>query len=142
MKGISLRQAGLGEMAPCTPVGASGSDSLRTAVDLKERIESAVIHVSEVLYYLDLDRFLNKKQAAAFSGLCERTLDGAKDLPRYKPAGKVLFRKSELVEWMTRHRERSLDEIDSLVSEVLEGAGKKQKRVENNYQSIGQIEDK
>src|ERR1043166_2944606 len=52
----------------------------------------------------DGDCFLRKRAAAAFCGLSTRTLMNA-PVPRYKPCGKILFRKSELIQWLERSRE-------------------------------------
>lgn len=124
--------------------GASPSHDtdIQAAVEQKERIESGVIHVSEVLYYLDLDRFLSKREASKFIGLSERTLEGVKDLPKYRPTGKTLYRKRELIEWAERYRERSFDEIKSLVDSVLQQVESGERCKQTNIQSTGHSEDK
>jgi excisionase family DNA binding protein len=62
---------------------------------------------------LDSDRYMTKKEAATYTGLSVRTLDSARDLRRYKPGGKVLFKKSEIDAWITQSRVQRID-LDSI----------------------------
>lgn len=103
------------------------SPELHRAVERKQLIEGSCIHVSELLYYLDGDRFLNKQQAAEFlGGISIRTLEGWK-VPHYKPRGIVLYRKRDLIAFMEQFRQQSAYEIDSIVKSVLREAEKRQK---------------
>jgi len=71
---------------------------------------NALIRVGEVLAYIDRDCFVDKREAARFCGVGLRTFESWMNrLPRYRPSGKVLFRKSELVQFMERHQERPTD---------------------------------
>ena len=58
---------------------------------------------------LDSDRYLTKKEAATYTGLSIRTLESARDLRRYKPGGKILFKKSEIDAWIFKNRVQNID---------------------------------
>jgi excisionase family DNA binding protein len=58
---------------------------------------------------LDSDRYLTKKDAATYTGLSIRTLESARDLRRYKPGGKILFKKSEIDDWIFKNRVQCID---------------------------------
>ncbi|MCI0603418.1 helix-turn-helix domain-containing protein [bacterium] len=62
---------------------------------------------------LDSDRYMTKKEAATYTGLSVRTLDSARDLRRYKPSGKVLFKKSEIDAWIFKSKVQRID-LDSI----------------------------
>jgi excisionase family DNA binding protein len=71
------------------------------------------------------DRYLSKAEASDYLGLSVRTLEARKDIPRYQiqKGGKVLFRKSELDQWMARHRVcvwTENENLTRLVDEVVE----------------------
>jgi excisionase family DNA binding protein len=86
------------------------------------------IEIQEVLRYLACDRFLSKRSAAAYLGVSLRTLETQRDIPRFRfgrNGAKILFKKSELDQWMERYR--VVDDgpdIDRIVKEVLEGVAK------------------
>ena len=67
---------------------------------LKGIDRNALVRVGEVISYLDSDRFMDKREAAEYCGVSIRTLDGWKGLPRYRPSGKTLFRRSEIDAFM------------------------------------------
>ncbi len=74
--------------------------------------DHTVVHVRDVLQYLESDRYLGKAEAAKYLGVSVRTVEGWMDrLPRYKPNGKVLFKKSELDQFMRLHLEQP-NEVD------------------------------
>lgn len=87
----------------------------------KERIEQSLISVSEVLAYLAQDRYLNLAQASEYLAMSTRTIrDRLDEIPHYRIGTKLLlFRKSELDEWMEQHREGGNRELDDLVDETL-----------------------
>lgn len=71
---------------------------------------NTVVPVTEIMSYLRQDGYLDKVAAAEYLGVSVRTLEGWMDrLPRYRPGGKSLFRKSELDAFMERHREQPTD---------------------------------
>ncbi len=87
----------------------------------KERIEQGLISVREVLGYLDPDRYLNLAQASEYLSISQRTIRGLLDeIPHYRVGSKMLlFKKSELDEWMLQYREGGKVELDELVNETL-----------------------
>ena len=70
----------------------------------------ALIEIGEVISYLQTDCYLDKGQAAKYLGVGVRTFEGWMDqLPKYRPGGKVLFKRSELDQFMKRYRELPTD---------------------------------
>jgi len=82
---------------------------------------NTLISVHEVLRYLDTDRYMNKTESAAYLGVSLRTFEGWMDrLPKYRPGGKALFKKSELDEFMRRHLELPTDvDLERLADEAV-----------------------
>ena len=67
---------------------------------------NTLINLHEVLQYLDTDRYMDKAEASKYLGVSVRTFEGWMDqLPKYRPGGKALFKKSELDEFMKKHLE-------------------------------------
>jgi len=86
----------------------------------EERIEQSLISVREVLGYLDPDRYLNLTQASEYLSMSTRTIRDRDDIPRYRIGRKLLlFKKSELDEWMSQFREGGNAELAELVNETL-----------------------
>jgi excisionase family DNA binding protein len=70
----------------------------------------AVVSVRDVLAYLREDCYLDKAESARYLGVGVRTFESWMDqLPKYRPGGKALFKKSELDAFMKRHEERPTD---------------------------------
>ena len=92
----------------------------RTAAE-KERIEEGLITVREVLGYLDPDRYLDLAQASDYLAMSTRTIRDRLDaIPHYRVGSKMLlFKKSELDEWMLQYREGGNAELDELVNETV-----------------------
>ncbi len=86
-----------------------------------EQIEQSTISVREVLAYLDPDRYLNLAQASEYLSISQRTIRGLLDeIPHYRVGSKMLlFKKSELDEWMAQYREGGSAELDDLVNDTL-----------------------
>ena len=95
-------------------------ESQRTVAE-RERIELSLISVREVLPYLEQDRFFNLAEASKYLSMSTRTLrDRLDDIPHYRVGSKMLlFKRSELDEWMLQYREGGKDELDDLVNETL-----------------------
>jgi hypothetical protein len=72
--------------------------------DQTERILSSFVSVREVLSLLQSDFYMGKETAAHYAGLSSKTLVSAPDLPKYKPNGKYVFRKSEIDAWLAKYR--------------------------------------
>jgi len=86
-----------------------------------EQIEQSTISVREVLAYLDQDRYLNLTGASGYLGFSKRSISNRLDeIPHYRVGSKMLlFKKSELDEWMLQYREGGNVELDELVDETL-----------------------
>jgi predicted DNA-binding transcriptional regulator AlpA len=65
------------------------------------------------------DHYLDKRKAAEYLDISVRTLEGHRSMPRFRLGKKVLYRCSEIDDWMAQHRDRSDDDLDSLVDGVL-----------------------
>ena len=93
---------------------------MRTVVK-REQIEQSTISVREVLAYLERDRFFNLVEASKYLSISTRTIrDRLDEIPHYRVGSKMLlFKKSELDEWMLQYREGGKDELDELVNETL-----------------------
>jgi predicted DNA-binding transcriptional regulator AlpA len=65
------------------------------------------------------DQYLDKRKAAEYLDISVRTLEGHSSLPRFRLGGKVLYRRSEIDDWMAQHRDQSYDDICSVVDGVL-----------------------
>ena len=67
----------------------------------------SLVSVRDVLAYIRSDCYLDKSESAKYLGVGPRTFEGWMDqLPKYRPGGKALFKKSELDEFMKRHLEQ------------------------------------
>jgi len=93
----------------------------RTAAE-KERIEQSLISVREVLGYLDTDRYLDLKEAAKYLPLSERTIrQNLNEIPHFRYGKKIIFKKSELDQWMEifRVRDQDLDQAMKIAKGML-----------------------
>ncbi len=73
----------------------------------------------------DRDGYMDLKALSRYSGLSVRTLrqylkDTVHPLPSFRPGGKILIRRSDFDQWMTRFRQDGSD-LDRLVSEITKG---------------------
>jgi len=94
---------------------------MRAAAE-KERIEQGLISVSEILAYLQTDRYLDLKEAAQYLPLSKRTIwEHRNTIPHFRYGNKIIFRKSELDRWMEtfRVRDQDLDEAMKMAEEML-----------------------
>ena len=88
----------------------------------KERIEQSLITVREILGYLDTDRFMDLKEAAEYLPLSERTIrQHLNEIPHFRYGKKIIFKKSELDQWMEsfRVRDQDLDQAMKKAEEML-----------------------
>jgi excisionase family DNA binding protein len=70
----------------------------------------SLVSVRDVPAYLREDHYLDKVESAKYLGVGVRTFEGWMDqLPKYRPGGKALFKKSELDQFMKRHQELPTD---------------------------------
>jgi len=76
---------------------------------------------------MQLDPFLSLRALASYSGLSVRklrdylALPSNDALPHYRVGGKVLVRRSEFDEWITRYRQRGNANVARVVEDVLRG---------------------
>ena len=65
------------------------------------------------------DGYLSKTEASAYLGIAIRTIDKRLyEIPHFKVGRRILFKKSELDEWMERYRECNID-ISKLADDVV-----------------------
>ena len=88
---------------------------------MRPDLEGAVVSVQEILSYVAQDCYLDKREAAAYTSLSTRTLEGRLDeIPHFRVGKKILFKKSELDHWMETHREGGSRNLDQIANEALE----------------------
>ncbi len=88
---------------------------------MKPLAEQTVVSAREILAYVDRDRYLDKKEAAAYTSLSTRNLEARLDeIPHYRVGKKILFKKSELDRWMETHREGGNHNLDRIADEAME----------------------
>jgi excisionase family DNA binding protein len=97
------------------------TDKQKTMSDIPIK---GTVSVSEILAYMEQDRYLSKKDAANYLGLSVRGM--SKHLAAmscYRIGKKLLFRKSELDDWMEQFKEepRKLD-LRRLLDDAVEQA--------------------
>jgi len=87
----------------------------------QEHILDGVVSVREILAYIESDRFFSLIEASRFLGFSKRGIrDRLDEIPHYRVGSKLLlFRKSELAEWMVQYREGGNAELDELVNDTL-----------------------
>ncbi|MDA2928502.1 helix-turn-helix domain-containing protein [Acidobacteria bacterium AH-259-O06] len=84
-----------------------------------------LVQVSEILGYLDADRYLTVKHAAKYLDISERALrEHLNELPRYKFGNKWLLKKSDVDAWMERlkttpKRVNVAQVVDDIVKSVI-----------------------
>ncbi len=80
--------------------------------------------VDNITVRTDLDPYLSLKALSAYAGLSIRTLrmaltDPVHPLPHFRPGGgKVLVRRSDFDQWMSKFRREGSD-LDTLVSQIV-----------------------
>jgi len=90
-----------------------------------ERFTSGVVSASEILAYLDQDRYLNFAEAAKYLSVSTRFIrDRLDEIPHRRIGVKILlFKKSELDTWLDQYREGGKEELSELVDGVLADVG-------------------
>ena len=83
--------------------------------------EQTVVSVQEVIAYIDRDRYLDKREAAAYTSLSTRNLEARlPEIPHFRVGQKILFKKSELDRWMETYREGGNQNLDRIADEAIE----------------------
>jgi len=88
----------------------------------KERIEERLVSVREVLNFIESDRYMDLTGAVEYLPLSERTIrEHLNEIPHFRYGKKIIFRKSELDQWMEtfRVRDQNLDEAMKKAEEML-----------------------
>ncbi len=79
------------------------------------------VSVHEVLLHFDRDRYMDKREAATYTSLSTRTLEGRLgEIPHFRVGRKVLFKKSELDHWLEQFREGGAQNLERIAEEALE----------------------
>jgi len=79
------------------------------------------VSVQEVLLHFDRDRYMDKREAATYTSLSTRTLEGRLgEIPHFRVGRKVLFKKSELDRWLEQFREGGAHDLDRIADEAIE----------------------
>ena len=102
----------------------------QTLMEQERFLKGTVVSVAEILNYIEQDRFLTLKEAAAYVRLSQRTLRRQINQiqPRpFKYGGKLLFKKFDLDQWMENYRlpdGAALDRAIELAEEMLTPEGR------------------
>ncbi len=76
-----------------------------------------------IVAQIPLDPYLGLRALAAYSGLSlptlKRLLVADDPIPHFKPAKKILVRRSEFDAWMQRRRARATTDVAGIVNDVL-----------------------
>ena len=78
--------------------------------------------VREVLNFIESDRYMDLKEAAQYLPLSYRTIwEHRKEIPHFRYGKKIIFKKSELDQWMEQWRapETDLDQAMKMAEEML-----------------------
>ena len=68
------------------------------------------VSVREILNFIEQDRYLDLKEAAQYLPLSYRTIwEHRKTIPHFRYGNKIIFKKSELDQWMETFRVRDQD---------------------------------
>ena len=88
----------------------------------QEQILDAVVSVREVLNFIQSDRYMDLKEAAEYLPLSERTIrQHLNEIPHFRYGKKIIFRRSELDQWIEgfRVRDQDLDQAMKMAKEML-----------------------
>ena len=102
----------------------------QTLMEQERFLKGTVVSVKEILNYIEQDKYMTLKEAAAYVRLSERTLRRQVNQiqPRpFKYGEKLLFKKSDLDQWMESYRlpdSAPLDKAMELAEEMLAQEGR------------------
>ncbi len=88
----------------------------------QEQVLDGVVSVREVLNLIQSDRYMDLKEAAEYLPLSERTIrQHLNEIPCFRYGKKIIFKKSELDQWMEsfRVRDQDLDQAMKKAEEML-----------------------
>ncbi len=83
-------------------------------------LEGTLVSVKEILGYIAQDRYMDKREAAEYTSLSTRNLEGRLgEIPHFRVGKKILFKKSELDHWMESHREGGSHDLDKIADDAV-----------------------
>ena len=88
-----------------------------------QRQPSGTVSVREVLTYMNQDRYMDLKDLADYLPLSERNIRSRlKEIPHFRVGNKLLFKKSEIDDWMQTQRVQNneLDEAMRVADSLFE----------------------
>ncbi len=90
-------------------------------ISKQEQVLDGVVSVREILNFIESDRYLSLTEASEYLSMSSRTIrDRLDEIPHYRIGTKMLlFKRSELDEWMAQFREGGSAELDELVDDTL-----------------------
>jgi len=88
----------------------------------QEKFLEGTVSVREILNFIESDRFMDLKGAAAYLPLSKKTIRQHLDeIPHFKCGGKFIFKKSEIDQWMElfRVQDQDLDAAMKMAKQML-----------------------
>ena len=86
-----------------------------------------LVNISDVLHYLQADRYMPLREASAYAGMKPKLLRSI--LPPelvFRVSGrKILVKRSELDEFLERYRERPRQDLERIVNDLVEDVFRK-----------------
>lgn len=79
-----------------------------------------------------VNEILTTEEAAKFLSLAKSTLYGMtcqREIPHFKRGKKLYFKRTELDEWLTKHRIKTNEEIDKMATEYVLHNPRRERRV-------------
>lgn len=79
------------------------------------------VSVQEILAYIQSDYYMTKTGLSSYLSISPRTIENLMDeIPYYKLGRRVLFRKSEIDQWMQRHHQApDISELRAIADEAV-----------------------
>jgi len=87
-----------------------------------EELPQGTVSVRDILKYFDRDRYLSLSDSVEYLCLSECTVRGLlPEIPHFRVGKKLLFKKSELDQWMEHFREDPGDpDVKEIADEIVE----------------------
>ena len=88
----------------------------------QKQILDGVVSVSEVLNFIESDRYMDLREVTEYLPLSERTIrEHLNEIPHFRYGKKIIFRRSELDLWMETFRvtDQDLDAAMRMAEEML-----------------------
>ena len=80
------------------------------------------VSVAEIFNFIEQDRYMTVKDAVNYLPFSERTIRSRLgEIPHFRCGGKIIFKKSELDQWMEIYRAQALDSELDLAMKMAEG---------------------